>query len=217
MSTSSTSKNAITHGNVTKFNNLFTLGLRKSRLSGKKVQAVSKAQASALADEFVRLIRVYVQETSKMITRSAQVNRTRTPEEMLIATNPHELNIDTNCGMFPGRSVDIESVPRGEGSETEVVFFRAKLPEYFDTKYLDKEYALRGLVAADPYSLSAVNEADPSFSGKYPNVTYWGNSWREATYLHFFVSGNRGRVADMGVNWRSEYPPKYYWFAGHSK
>ena len=62
-------------------------------------------------------------------------------------------------------------MPRGEGDEAEVFFF--KLGRYVNDADLEKEYELRGLKPADPYSLAAVNEADPAFADDHPNGTHW--------------------------------------------
>ncbi|KKS65237.1 MAG: hypothetical protein UV34_C0022G0008 [Parcubacteria group bacterium GW2011_GWB1_42_6] len=148
------------------------------------------------------MVRKYVEAVSNTIVRCARVNRQRSPREMLDATGRKQC---TNSGV-------VEAMPRGEDEETEIFFFQLGL-EISDAD-LEKEYALRGLVAADPYSLAAVNEADPAFADAYPNSTHWKDSADTWCYLAF-DRWRGGRVVDVdrddGV-WDG-----HWWFAGLRK
>lgn len=103
--------------------------------------------------------------TVDMIVRRVKVDRSRTPQAMLDATG-FEKYADPSA---------FETMPKGEGNEAEVFFFT--LYREVDDKGLEKEYALRGLMPADPYSLAALNEADPTFTDKRPNATHWKDKY----------------------------------------
>jgi hypothetical protein len=65
-------------------------------------------------------------------------------------------------------------MPHGNASEVDVYFF--KLGRYVNCADLFKEYELRGLAPVDPFSLAAVNQADPAFADTNPNGTQWTDS-----------------------------------------
>jgi len=76
---------------------------------------------------------------------------------------------------------------------------------------LDKEYASRGLIPADPFSLATVNEADPAFADEHPNATHWKDVNGKLCYAAFSRwFGERGvLVYRFGGGWRDRW-----WFAG---
>lgn len=126
-----------------------------------------------LATEQLAVFRKRVEAISDLIVRKVTVDRTRTPKKVLDATGRTQYTTD---GV-------VKAMPKGEGEEVEVVFF--KLNGYVSDADLEKEYELRGLVPADPYSLAAVNEADPAFADEHPNGTHWkdgGDNWCYATF-----------------------------------
>ena len=92
-----------------------------------------------------------MEAVSNMIVRRVLVNRKRTGQEAIDATD---------CVQFTDRKV-VDSMPQGEGEEVEIYFFEVN--HYVDNDP-DKEYESRGLKPADPYSLAAVNEADSVFT-----------------------------------------------------
>lgn len=94
-------------------------------------------------------------------TRRISVNRGRTVREMLDATGRRQ-----NCD-----STVFASMPRGEGPYAAVTFFELECDA--DDDEAEKQYRRRGLKAADPYSLAAINEQDPAFADTYPNATHW--------------------------------------------
>lgn len=98
--------------------------------------------------------------TDDLIVRRVKVDRARTPRAVLAAIGRKLYVSDVVVG----------AMPRGEGDEAEVVFF--KIDRLVSDVKLDIEYETRNLMAADPYSVAAVNEADPVFAGKHPNATH---------------------------------------------
>lgn len=97
------------------------------------------------------------------------VNRNRTQQEALDATTREQ---------YVDRKV-VDNMPKGEGEEVEVVFFKPDLSKrngFISDDDLEKEFELRGLEPADPISVAAVNEADPSFADEKPHGTHWKNA-----------------------------------------
>lgn len=136
---------------------------------------------------------------SNLITRRVPVNRGRQPEEALAATGRKQYT----------DSEVVKAMPRGEGDEVEVVFF--KLGHNVSDVDLDREYELRGLKPADPFSLAAVNEADPAFADQKPNCTHWqgaGGKWCCASFRRW-VDERRLGVYRGDYGWGGGW-----WFAG---
>ncbi|RNJ51370.1 hypothetical protein [Methylocystis hirsuta] len=137
------------------------------------------------------------------IIRTVRVNRARTPQEALAATERRQ---DVN-------DAAVAEMPRGDSDEAEVIFF--KVGRWISDDDLEKEYELRGLVPADPYALAAVNEQDPVFSVDYPNGTHWKNANDRWCYAAF----DRWLNDDCGVHVhgsRNEWSTGW-WFAGLRK
>jgi hypothetical protein len=139
---------------------------------------------------------------SDMIVRHVTVNRNRNPQEMLNATGRRQY---TNSDI-------VNSMPHGEGDETDVYFF--KMNRYISDYDLEREYELRGL-KPDPYAQDAVNEIDPSFADTKPNGTHWKGSDGKWYYVAFrqWRGGESGvavgrDVGDWGGDW---------WFGGVRK
>jgi hypothetical protein len=196
-----TPSEGITAGQIGKFQELLGAALRKSGLKSEPVQRVLQGDGKALVSEIMSVVQKYVDAVSNFITRTVNVNRFRTPQEMLVATDRKQ---------YTDSSI-VKTMPTGEGEETEVVFFN--LGRYISDDDLEKEYEIRGL-KPDPYSQAAVNEADPAFADEHPNSTHWkdadGNwclltfrGWREERSVH--VGRGSGQ---WGVRW---------WFAGVRK
>ncbi|HXF43908.1 MAG TPA: hypothetical protein VNK70_00285 [Candidatus Paceibacterota bacterium] len=144
--------------------------------------------------------RQLVEAVSNLIIRRVKVDRSRTPQEALDATGRKQ---------YTNRSV-VAAMPRGEGEEVEVIFFN--LGRYVSDNDLEKEYELRGLMPADPYSLAAVNGADPAFADERPNGTHWKDAdgrWCYAAFDRHWDDGRRVRVNRDGRDWSDDW-----WFAG---
>ena len=147
----------------------------------------------------------FAKPASNMIVRRVKVNRARSPQEAIEATSRAQ---------YLDRKV-VDEMPRGEGDEVEVVFFKLSSRNGFISEDdLKKEYALRGLKSADPYSVAAVNEADPAFADEKPNATHWKNhegGW--CCVLFFSCDDERGvNIYRCNGDWDDDW-----WFAGLRK
>jgi len=142
---------------------------------------------------------------SNLIVRKVKVNRTRTPQEALDATGRKQ---------YADRNV-VDSIPKGDGEEVDVVFFKPDLSErngYISDDDLEKEFELRGLKPADPFSVAAVNEADLAFADERPNATHWKDANGKWCYAAFrrWDGGERSVFVDHnGRGWNGRW-----WFAG---
>ncbi len=141
-----------------------------------------------------------VEVQNNLLIRHVPVNRKRTGQEAIEATGRAQ---HTDCKV-------LDEMPRGEGEDAKVVFFNPGL--YLSDNDLDKEYKLRNLKPVDPYSLAAVNEADPTFADAKPNATHWKDSNGKWCHAAFSQWGGvergvsvRHSDCDWGVIW---------WFAG---
>lgn len=196
------SKNPITPGQIGKIQELLGARLRKSGFPSEPVQQVLALQGDALAEEMLAAIRARVEAICDMIVRHVKVNRTRARQEALKATG-RTLYVDDTV---------VKTMPKGEGDDTEVHFF--KLGRWISDDGLDGEYAKRGLKAADPYSQSAVNEADPGFADTHPNGTHW----KDASGKWCFAAFYRWRDERCVNVDRSDHDwPGDWWFAGLRK
>lgn len=140
---------------------------------------------------------------SNLIIRKVTVNRNQSPKEVLNATGRTQYN---DSGIVIG-------MPKGEGEETEVFFF--KLDHHVNDNDLDKEYELRGLKPVDPYSLAKVNEDDSAFADTYPNGTHWKNEDGKWCFARFYKAGKHLRRLRIGRSYDTwSY---YWWFAGVRK
>lgn len=200
--------NPISIGQAAKFLDLQMAALRKSGLPSGPTQQVLESQGAALADEFVTLVRRRVEAISDLIVRVvAKVDRSRTPQEALDATGRTQ---------YVDRGV-AKAMPRGTGEGAKTEFFELDLSRrggWISDSDLDKEYALRGLVPEDPYSLAAQNEADPAFADEHPNATHWKDANGSWCYAAFFLWRDERyvRVHRCDSDWLDRW-----WFAGRRK
>ena len=148
-----------------------------------------------------------VQAASGLVIRRVMVNRNRTQQEALDATTREQ---------YVDRKV-VDNMPKGEGEEVEVVFFKPDLSKrngFISDDDLEKEFELRGLEPADPISVAAVNEADPSFADEKPHGTHWKNAdgkWCFATF--YCVNDERSVLVNRyDFVWLGSW-----WFAGRRK
>ncbi len=144
---------------------------------------------------------------SNLIVRKAKVNRGRSGQEAIEATGRAQ---------YTDRKV-VDSMPKGEGDEVEVVFFKPDLSQrngLISDDDLEKEFELRGLKPADPVSVAAVNEVDSAFADKKPNGTHWKDAKGNWCYAAFFRWRAERRV-DVYRNDDVWYVS--WWFAGVRK
>ena len=144
---------------------------------------------------------------SNLIVRKVPVKRSRSPQEALEATNRAQ---------YTDRKV-VDAMPKGEGEEAEIVFFKPDLSErngFISDDDLEKEFELRGLKPADPYSLAAVNESDPAFADDHPNAT----DWKDGDSKWCFAAFNRWDGERYVFVDRDDYDwDGRWWFAGLRK
>lgn len=148
-----------------------------------------------------------VSDLPDLIVRKVKVNRGRSQQEAIEATG---------CAQYTDRTV-VDAMPKGEGDEVEVVFFKPDLSNrngYISDDDLEKEFDLRGLKHADPISVAAVNEADPAFADEKTHGTHWKDvkgNWCYAAFGRW--DGMRGVSVDRTDNdWGGGW-----WFAGVRK
>lgn len=203
MDKSITPSGPVTEGQIGKLNQNITAKLLKNKKELPSDIFNEVLGDKTLLDEIYASIRKRVEARSNFIIRVVKVDRTRTPQQALKATGRTQYLTDDV----------VAEMPKGEGEETEVIFF--KIGRTVSDNDLDKEYELRGLVPADPYSQAAVNEEDLAFADEHPNGTHWkdaGGNWCFAAFGRWddderYVSVNRN---DHG--WDG-----FWWFAGVRK
>ena len=148
-------------------------------------------------------------KTGTLKVRTVRVDRTRTPQEVLDATD---------MAQYVNGAI-VANMPRGEGEEVEVIFFKPS--NYFfrngliRDEDLEKAYDLVGLYPADAYSLCAVNAADPTFSEECPNGTHWKDAdgkWCFAAFDYWKGDGYNVYVNQHPYRWS-----EHYLFAGFRK
>jgi len=196
------SEDSITAGQIGKIQENLGAALRKSGLQSEPTQQILEHQGDSLIVELVGIVRKYVEAVSNLVVRHVAVNRNRSAQKAIDATNRNKY-CDSDV---------VAAMPKGEGEETDVVFF--KPGRYISDDELEKEYELHGLIPDDPYSLAAVNEADPAFADEHPNGTHWKDKNGRWCYAAF-DRGDDERV--VGVSrfdggWRDDW-----WFAGRRK
>lgn len=160
-----------------------------------------------LAGEQFAVFRRRVEDVSNLIVRRVTVNRNRTSQEALDAIGRVQ---------YTDRKV-VDAMPKGEGDEVEIVFFKPDLSErddFISDDDLEKEFELRGLKPADPVSVAAMNEANPDFADEKPNGTHWKDvksNWCYATFGRWH--GKRGLYVCRDVGGWNDH----WWFAGVRK
>ena len=109
----------------------------------------------------------------KTIVRVVTVDRQRTPEAAIAATGRRQ---------YVKKEV-VAVMPNGKGETKKVTFLH--IGRIVSDEELEKEFTKRNLTPVDPFTLAAVNEADPAFAGEYPNGTQWKDAsgkWCKAVF-----------------------------------
>jgi hypothetical protein len=205
--TPSTAK-PITSGQIGKFEEIFGAGLRKANLLSNSAQVVLETEADVLVSELVESVRRRVARHDPMIVHHVKVDRSLSPDQVIEATGRKAWCMNDQV---------LQSMPRGAGEEVSVFFFNVGC--HIGDWDLMKEYDLRGLKPADPYSLAKVNEENPAFADTHNNATQWrrdnGVSWCFAS----FDTGKDGERF-VGVRYAPEICSGWtgeWWFAGIRK
>ena len=163
-----------------------------------QLNALVKIVGPGNVEEILRGKIEVITKVVNLIVRIVKPNRNLAPRQALEATGR---NLYVNDEV-------VATMPRGEGEESEVFFF--KVGRFLNDDNLEKEYDLRGLKPVDPYSLAKVNE-DAAFADDQPNATHW----RDKDGKWCFVAFNRWRRVRCGRNgddWLDAW-----WFAGLRK
>ncbi len=192
----------MTDRQIDKAADVFRAALRRHRAEFGSEAVQQVLGCPDFGPDLLAVFRRRVEMMSNLIIRKVKVNRDRTPQTALDATGRVQ---------YTNRKV-VDAMPRGEGEEVEVFFFR--LGRFVSDAELDSEYALRGLVPADPISVAAVNEADPAFADEKPHGTHWKDAednWCYATFDRW-VDERLVDVDRSGRDWDD-----YWWFAGCRK
>lgn len=200
--TMSPSEKSITRGQIAKLQDLLGNALLKSGLPSEPSQQVIEHQGNEVVAGMLAVFRNRVEAISNMLIRHITVNRIRTPMEAINATGRNK---------YLGTDV-VAAMPRGKGKEVDVYFI--KRDRYMSDDDWDKELVSYGLKPVDPYSLAAINEADPAFADEHPNGTHWKDANGNWCYAAFNRGGGKRNV-DVhrhGDDWGD-----YWWFAGLRK
>lgn len=197
----SPSTEKMTRGQMGKFYDLLVAKLEKSSLPLHPTQEVIEEEGALIAEECVSNLQKWVEARLNTIIRVVRLNRTRTPQEAIHAT-----------GKVPYLNDEVvATMPRGDGEEVEVVFF--KIGKSISCADLEKEYELRGL-KPDPYAQAAVNEADQAFADEHPNGSQWKDAEGNYCCAIFYRWHDRRYVR---VNRRGDVWFDDWWFSGVRK
>ena len=199
------SEKSITDGQIENLVDKFRAALRKHRTEIPSEVAQQVLGIESIGRDMYSIVRTRVEALSTMVVRTASVDRSRTPQQVLAATNRKQYVTDSA----------VASLPRGTSETAETVFFKLNLKSgWISDEDLDKEYSSRGLEPEYPDSLAAINEADPSFADDRPNCTHWkdaGGKWCYAAFDRWDDERDVGVYRD-GHGWNDGW-----WFAGRRK
>lgn len=195
-------EDGMTDGQTDKATDLFRSVLRKHQGEFGQDAVQQALGVKDFGRDLFAVFRTYVERFSNLIIRFVKVDWSRTPQQALDATGRTQY---TNSSV-------VATMPKGDGKETEVVFFR--VGRNISDDDLEKEYESRRLNPADPYSLAAVNEADPAFADEHLNGTHWKDAdgkWCFAIFNRWH--GERHVVVHRHVDaWND-----LWWFGGVRK
>lgn len=156
-----------------------------AKFSSEAVQAV--LGSFDFSEEQFKLFRTRVEIQGALVTRTASVDRTRTPKEAMVATGCQLQNLNEGI---------VSSIPLGDGDVVTMSFHC--FYQHIASDMLDEELAKVGLeLIVDPVGLAAVNEAYPEFACTYPNLTRWKNADGKFCYV-FFDAWRGKRHVDVG-------------------
>ncbi len=199
----------MTDGQIKDAVNKFRAALLKKRGEFPSSAAQLALGTDNLGMHLLAPFRKLVEANNDLIVRIVSVNRARSGREAIKATGRN---------LYVSNDV-VDAMPNGKGDQIELVFFKPKAGEYTRPGFmsdddLEKALALRGLGAADPFSVAAHNEADPAFADERPNATHWKDASGRWCYAAFRRWGGERCVfvgrddGDWVVDW---------WFVGVRK
>jgi hypothetical protein len=197
------SQKPITDGQINKAVAAYKAMLEKHRIELGSGAAQFVLGQDKYINKQVGVLRECIELMGNIIVRKVKVNRNLTPQQVLK---------NTGIDLYADKKI-VETMPKGEGDEVEIVFFN--LGHWISDKELKKEYSLRGLKPADPYSLCAVIEANLAFVDEHPNVTYWkiegDDQWCFVAFDPWYTDGRGIFVSFTAAKngW-----PGDWWFAG---
>jgi hypothetical protein len=205
MATSARTKSkTITGAQIGQITDRLVTGLRESGLPIDGVQLVLAAPGGAFIDEMIAVLRKRVEANSNLIVRDVSVRPNQEGRQALEATG-RRLYVDDDV---------VKTMPHGTSSTVKVTFFKLDLSGgYISDDNLEGEFNRRGLKPADPFSLAAVNEADPAFADEHPNCTHWKDKNGKWCFGAFRRWGD-GRRVDVR---RDGGGRDGLWFAGVSE
>lgn len=199
----------MTEGQIDKVVELYRAMLRKHRseLGAESVQQV--IGQPEFVGEMVGVLRKRAEAVSNLIVRRVKVDYTKTPQQMLDATGRRQY-VDSDV---------VKAMPKGEGDEGDVFFFKPRPGSYdrnglISDDNLEKEFEFHGLKPCDPYKLSQVNADDQAFADERPNATHWqdeNGNWCYAAFSRW-LGGRKVDVYRFDIDWYGRW-----WFAGLRK
>ena len=156
------SPSEITAGQIGKICEILSAKLRKSGLRNYFIQYLLQNVGEELATDLLQVVKDHVAKATFATTFvRVKVNRQRSPQEALIATGRGSWDDEI-----------INNMPRGEGEEVDLVIFGTDWRDCWvnhTDEDVAREYEIRGLKPADPYSLSAYHEKNRSGD----TATHW--------------------------------------------
>ena len=153
--------------------------MRKHRSEVTKDAAQLALGADNLGMRLFAVFRELAEMMSGLIVHHVKVNRTRSPEQALIATGRK---------LYVTDSV-VAAMPHGKGERVKLVYFEPS-PDAYDKNRvmscaaLEREYDKHGL-EPDPIAQAADNEADPAFADAHPNACQWKDADGNYCYVAF--------------------------------
>lgn len=199
---------------ISRIKKLVGMHLQTAALPDDLIKKMLAMQNDALVEELMAIIRKRVESVSNMFVRRVAVNRARTPEETLNATGR---KIEIPDTVYLENMRFLQRIPRGKEVEVDVHFFTVNHYSNFSSPELDKEYALRCLKPADPYSLAAAIEADPLFFDRQEVGTHWKMHLSSWGFMKFYSRDGVGYLKMDCLMGGSLWSPNSCWFAGVRK
>ncbi|MBI2607712.1 MAG: hypothetical protein HYW51_02720 [Candidatus Doudnabacteria bacterium] len=185
--TTTATEEAATNEQVGHINDLVAPRLRQ--LPREHAQTII-TNGGAYQTAFSAMVETFILRMSNWIVLKIEVNRDRTPEEVISATNRKPYVKDEI----------VRTMPRRDGRTVEMVYFKPG-PECYKDGMISEgavvaEYDARD-IEPDPYAQAADNEAHPEFADEHPNGCQWPLEGGGYGFLSFSEWGD-GRSVGCG-------------------